>query len=183
MVAFGAGPQVGEAVAGDRQHREPDAVARATRWLVVGERAWEAVRQVFDAEPMDAVQVKGKADPLRCWRIVGERTSAPVVVPFVGRDEDLAWLDARFTQVRREARAGAVTVVAPAGLGKSRLLAEFADRAVGSGAAVSRMGSSLVGTTPASGRSRTCSPTRSGSTARASPARSEMRSRRRSTGW
>jgi transcriptional regulator with AAA-type ATPase domain/tetratricopeptide (TPR) repeat protein len=84
----------------------------------------------FDLEP---VTVPGDGrDPL--YRLVGRRRAgghAPgkPLAPFVGREHELAMLDALLDQVEQgQGRAGGI--VGEAGIGKSRLLREFRQRAV-----------------------------------------------------
>jgi tetratricopeptide (TPR) repeat protein/CheY-like chemotaxis protein len=74
--------------------------------------------------------LKGKAEPVPAYRLAGVREiAAPRTTdsaPFVGREEEMTRL--RSTLVRLEGRAGAalLTVVGDAGVGKSRLIREFA---------------------------------------------------------
>ncbi|WP_086824685.1 BTAD domain-containing putative transcriptional regulator [Allokutzneria sp. NRRL B-24872] len=56
---------------------------------------------------------------------VGRHTS----VPFLDRERDLELLRATFAQVRRRQRPQLLTVLGEAGIGKTRLLTEFSDRA------------------------------------------------------
>ncbi|HUL86497.1 MAG TPA: adenylate/guanylate cyclase domain-containing protein [Actinomycetota bacterium] len=128
VVAFGEGPQVGEAVAGDVVNTASRMQAVAPRdGLVIGEETWRSVRERFATEERDAVSVKGKATPIRIWRVVGERrTAAPEeVAPLVGRVRELAMLRERLrlADVRRAPEV--VTIVADPGVGKTRLTQEF----------------------------------------------------------
>jgi class 3 adenylate cyclase/tetratricopeptide (TPR) repeat protein len=128
VVSFGVGPQVGEAVAGDvvntasrmQTLAEPDSV-------VIGETTLRAIRDRFDVESLPAARVKGKSEPLVVWRVVAERAGVAVErTPFVGRRRELAMLGQRFDEVERSGSCRVVTVVADAGVGKSRLVAELA---------------------------------------------------------
>ncbi|MDP9242157.1 MAG: zinc-ribbon domain-containing protein, partial [Actinomycetota bacterium] len=93
VVSFGSGPQVGEAVAGDVVNTASRMQGLAPHGsVVIGESTLHAVRDAFDVELLPAASVKGKAEPLTVWRVVGERTSvAADVAPttFVGRDQEL----------------------------------------------------------------------------------------------
>ncbi len=128
VVAFGEGPQVGEAVAGDVVNTASRMQAAAPRdGLVIGEETWRSVRERFVAEERDAVSVKGKAAPIRIWRVLGERrTTAPEeVAPLVGRQRELAMLGERLRLADARRTPEAVTIVADPGIGKTRLTREF----------------------------------------------------------
>ncbi len=99
-------------MARDREAR-PSSAADVTRMLCEGERsAWWATR----------------SEVLRAGRVRVSRLAAPgPSVPFVGREEEIRTL--RFLWDRSESGAGqAVLVTGDAGLGKSRLAIEFAER-------------------------------------------------------
>jgi serine/threonine-protein kinase len=67
----------------------------------------------------------------------GEKNGAPWVLPFLGRADDLAWLEAR----RAEARSlTGARVVGEVGVGKTRLVREFLDRASAAGDVVVQTG-------------------------------------------
>ncbi len=89
-------------------------------------------RTTFEADPLVPFMVKGKRDPVRASRVgavLGSRSRDSVgELPFVGREAELATLDA----VLAEAAGGSgqlVDVVGEAGIGKSRLLAALRARA------------------------------------------------------
>src|SRR3954471_20306521 len=74
VVTFGTGPQVGEAVAGDVVNTASRMQGVAPRGsLVVGESTMRAIGEAFDVELLPPAVVKGKAEPLNVWRVVGER--------------------------------------------------------------------------------------------------------------
>jgi class 3 adenylate cyclase/tetratricopeptide (TPR) repeat protein len=128
VVAFGEGPQVGEAVAGDVVNTASRMQSVAPRdGLVVGEETWRAVRDRFDAEEQEPVTVKGKAVPLRIWRVAGERAAAAPSEPteLVGRRNELALLGELFGRVVERRAPELVTIVADPGVGKTRLTREF----------------------------------------------------------
>jgi predicted ATPase len=92
------------------------------------------------SSPRGEVSVKGKALPVRPYRVEATRNvrsrleaeSERGLTPLVGREHELALLQARFA----EARAGhgqAVFVYGEAGIGKSRLLLEFRRHAEAAG--------------------------------------------------
>jgi class 3 adenylate cyclase/tetratricopeptide (TPR) repeat protein len=132
VVSFGSGPQVGEAVAGDVVNTASRMQGLAPHdSVVIGESTLHAVRDAFDVELLPAADVKGKAEPLTVWRVVGERTPvAADVVPttFVGRDQELALLRGLFDRAVGSASLQLVTLIADPGIGKTRLVEEFRRR-------------------------------------------------------
>ena len=108
--------------------------------VVVGEVTALAVADVVELEPRGAVELKGKATPVPVWHVVGvhpersrERALAGLGAPLIGREQDLARL------LRPLGRGGGrIVVVAPPGVGKTRLLDEHAREAQTRGAVVFR---------------------------------------------
>lgn len=104
--------------------------------ILLGESTYKYVRDAFELTPLDPVDFKGKAEPVPVYRVDGiggidTARAAPVSgprTPFVGRTTELRLLEERLGNVRRAEQAASVTFVAPAGGGKSRLLAEFRTR-------------------------------------------------------
>src|SRR5258708_1416213 len=71
-------------------------------------------------------EVKGKARPLRVFPLVGPRPARQMKrPPFIGRRQDLAQLNLLWERALEEQRPQLVSIVAPAGTGKTRLLEEF----------------------------------------------------------
>src|SRR5207237_101376 len=96
--------------------------------VIVGEETWRATRDVVQYQPAEAVDAKGKSKPLRAWIAAhaapqGERNLAST---FVGRTRELALLRDIWRRVSDDRTPYLVTVVGPAGAGKSRLALEFA---------------------------------------------------------
>jgi tetratricopeptide (TPR) repeat protein len=94
---------------------------------MVGERTRRAVSG-FHFGDEQLITVKGKGEPVR-GAVLLERTErrAPKA-PFVGRESDLAQLELVARRAFTERRPQLVTVTAPAGTGKSRLVDEFIAR-------------------------------------------------------
>ena len=103
----------------------------AEEWaIVVGERTVRAVGDRFVFGSPIALEAKGKATPVPARQLLG---SSPVAAtrprhPLVGRDADLMQLELVGRRAFEEHRPYLVSIVAPAGVGKSRLLEEFLDR-------------------------------------------------------
>ena len=128
VVSFGEGPQVGEAVAGDVVNTTSRMQALAPRnGIVVGETTHRLIDHAFDTSALPPATVKGKTEPLRVWRVLGERPHAARITPtaFVGRSAELAGLHEMLDRVRASGEDELVTVVGEPGIGKSRLVAEF----------------------------------------------------------
>ena len=132
VVSMGTGPQVGEAVAGDVVNTTSRMQSAAPPGgIVIGELTWLAVRDRFETEELEPFTAKGKADPIRLWRVVGERTArgrTRPTAPLVGRRRELELLRETVSRARDERCAQLVTVVAEPGIGKSRLVAELREQ-------------------------------------------------------
>ena len=128
MVSFGAGPQIGEAIAGDVVNTASRMQGLAAHGsVVIGEATLRAVQHLFAVEAQPPAVVKGKAEPLRVWRVVGEREPGPVAdaAAFVGRRHELRLLGQLFDLVAESSTGRLVTVVGEPGIGKTRLVEEF----------------------------------------------------------
>ncbi len=100
--------------------------------IVVGERTHRDTRHAIAYRPLGDVEVKGFDRPLPAFEVEGEldevrtdRPDAAGAAPMVGRDAEMDLLRLVLERTEREGRAGLVTVVGPAGIGKSRLAWEF----------------------------------------------------------
>jgi class 3 adenylate cyclase/tetratricopeptide (TPR) repeat protein len=135
LVMLGARPSEGEwSAAGDVLNTAARIQSAApVNGILVGELTYEATRDSVDFQEAEPVAAKGKSEPVRVWEVVGVREAAlaPDVdgVAFVGREREAAALDEVWSTAIAERRPCLVTIVGPPGIGKSRLLAEFARRA------------------------------------------------------
>ncbi len=98
---------------------------------IVSESTYKLTRHAFGFRALDPVRVKGKAEPVLIYELLGRRArrESRRGVPglrarLVGREKELAALDEAAARARRGASGGFVTITGPAGAGKSRLLAE-----------------------------------------------------------
>jgi class 3 adenylate cyclase/tetratricopeptide (TPR) repeat protein len=100
--------------------------------VVVGEATWRATRALFAYEQLVPVQVKGKAEAVPIWRVLGARSRPGVDVaerpaaPLIGRGEELAALGRCYRQAFSDHAVQLVTILGEPGVGKSRLVREFA---------------------------------------------------------
>ena len=111
-----------------QQHAEPGTI-------LISESTSRLVQGAVRLEALPPVEVKGKTEPVPIYKVIGTLPRRSPIVsrgertlsPFVGRERELATLEALFAQV--EAGQGQVVgIVAEAGGGKSRLLYEFRQR-------------------------------------------------------
>jgi class 3 adenylate cyclase len=100
--------------------------------VLVGEATQRAAGSAIVFEAAAEQLLKGKASPVPAWRAVrvvaqrgGVGRSEALEAPFVGRDEELRQLKDLFHATGREGRPRLVSVIGPAGIGKSRLAWEF----------------------------------------------------------
>ena len=91
------------------------------------------VSGLFVVEECGAQELKGVANPVELYRVLrptgvrGRLAAARGLTPFVGREEELRLLLSRWERAR-EGEGQLVLVVGEAGIGKSRLVAEFHER-------------------------------------------------------
>src|SRR5271165_95252 len=109
--------------------------------VVVSDEVRQLVEDRFQIEAGDPRLVKGVADPLQPFRVLGER-AVPVrqawSTPLLERDSELERLRRVWAQVAAGTadRASGVLICGDAGVGKSRLVATFADEVRSAGACV-----------------------------------------------
>ncbi|HYM84676.1 MAG TPA: adenylate/guanylate cyclase domain-containing protein [Candidatus Dormibacteraeota bacterium] len=100
--------------------------------VLVGEATVRAADRAIAFEAAGEKALKGKSSPIPSWRamrVVAERggrnRSETLEAPFVGRADELRLLKDLFHSMGREGRARLVSVLGPAGIGKTRLAWEF----------------------------------------------------------
>jgi class 3 adenylate cyclase len=98
--------------------------------MLCGERTVASIRAGFSFGPVIAVEARGKAQPIRALALLGRAALLPVAArtPLIGRASDLQQLELVARRAFHELRPFMVSVIAPAGVGKTRLLEEFLDR-------------------------------------------------------
>ncbi len=99
--------------------------------ILISENTYRLVATLFDFEDRGQVVVKGKTDPIHVYRPLRERKGvtprrgiAGLASPMVGRQREFATLMQIVADVRA-GRGSIVSVMGEAGLGKSRLIAEW----------------------------------------------------------
>ena len=103
--------------------------------LRISHETYAQVRGMFEVEAQAPLMVKGIDEPVQSYLVirakprsfrVGTRGIEGVATRMIGRDAELEALQEAFKRLFIDRRLAAVTVVADAGIGKSRLLYEFA---------------------------------------------------------
>jgi class 3 adenylate cyclase/tetratricopeptide (TPR) repeat protein len=100
--------------------------------VLVGEATMRASSSSIVFEPAGDQVLKGKAEPVPTWRATrvvaqrgGQGRSDLPEPPFTGRDEELRLLKELLATSGRDGRARLVSILGPAGIGKSRLAWEL----------------------------------------------------------
>jgi class 3 adenylate cyclase/tetratricopeptide (TPR) repeat protein len=134
------GVNTGKVVAGDPTRGEGfvvgDAVNVAARLeqhaptdeILLGEDTYQLVRGDVEVEPVEPMELKGKSGRVPAFKLVSVSKigiSRRLDSPIVGRDRELAQLERAFDSAVDRNDGQLVSVVGPAGMGKSRLMLEF----------------------------------------------------------
>jgi len=139
------GVNSGEVVTGDEMTNQRlvtgDTVNTAARLeqaaganeVLIGDLTWRLVRDAVSVEAVEPLELKGKAERVPAYRLVGVGTSAEGFArqedaPIVGRDDELGRLRAMIDASVDGGRARAGIIVGEAGVGKSRLIREAVAR-------------------------------------------------------
>ena len=120
--------------------------------VLVSAAAERMLRGRVDLLSLGPIELKGKADPVHAHKVLAVRAvPARIETPLVGRDRHLTVLRQALQEAIEDHACVLVTVLAPPGVGKSRLAATFAD-------AVRERTTVLVGQTPSYGDGVTFAP-------------------------
>jgi class 3 adenylate cyclase len=136
------GVNTGEVVAGSGETLVTgDAVNVAARLeqaarageILFGEQTERLVRDGVRTESIDPLGLKGKAEPVRAYRLLEllpdvPAFTRPLEASFVGRERELETLERTLTRAIEEHSPQLSTVVGPPGIGKSRLARELIQR-------------------------------------------------------
>jgi class 3 adenylate cyclase/tetratricopeptide (TPR) repeat protein len=98
--------------------------------ILIGDATYRLVRDAVLVEPLEPLAVKGKEEPMTAWRVLGVVSRAAPVArrldsPLVGRERELTMLNHAFERAAADKSCQFVTILGPAGAGKSRLTAEL----------------------------------------------------------
>ncbi len=137
VIGFRIGINTGEIVTGtDERLATGDAVNVAARLeqaarpgqVLLGETTVERIGDAVIAERIPDLDLKGKSEPVPAWEfreVRAEETRRLSAAPMVGRELELQALRDAFAEALDSRSCRLVTVVGAAGVGKSRLVAEF----------------------------------------------------------
>ncbi|HUG47850.1 MAG TPA: AAA family ATPase, partial [Candidatus Limnocylindria bacterium] len=113
--------------------------------VVLGQAAYEQVRELVTAQPLGELQLRGRDATLAGWRVseisaeVGRPRGVPgLQAPLTGRDEELNLLLDAARRTRQAGKAGLFTILGVPGVGKSRLVREATARLEAEGWSVVR---------------------------------------------
>jgi class 3 adenylate cyclase len=141
-IGIRVGINTGEVVAGDgtggQMLATGDAVnvakrleeAARTGEILLGEPTRKLVENAVVLEPRDELILKGKTDPHAAWNVLAVIEGASAYArrldaPLIGRENELQLLSGTYDEAVADRTCRLVTVVGPAGMGKSRLSSEF----------------------------------------------------------
>jgi len=100
----------------------------AEPWAILASDRTVRAANNFEFGDKVAVKARGKAKPVAARIVIGPRKQkqrAPVRLPLVGRETDFAQIQPVARRAVSERRPSMVSVIAPAGVGKTRLVEEF----------------------------------------------------------
>jgi class 3 adenylate cyclase/tetratricopeptide (TPR) repeat protein len=95
--------------------------------ILLGEPTWQLLGGAADVKELPPATLKGKSAPLRVFRLLSVAPAAARALnsPMVGRTQQLQLLQNSFAVACRDRACSLFTVLGSAGVGKSRLVAEF----------------------------------------------------------
>jgi predicted ATPase len=112
---------------------------------LIGQQTFELVQHSFELRALSPIEAKGKREPVTAWQVLAPLTAGARPMsgtPFVGRDEELEILTRAWDRAVSAARPHLVTILGPAGIGKTRLGRELSQH-VESGGGAALWGRSL----------------------------------------
>ena len=100
--------------------------------IYLGETTYRLVRDAVEVEAVEPLELKGKTQRVPAWRLVAVPGPEGLVrrhdKPIVGREAEIAALEAVFREVCEQRVVRTVTLIGEAGFGKTRLVREVTGR-------------------------------------------------------
>ena len=95
--------------------------------VLIGESTLALVRDAVEGEPIEPLELKGKAEPVPAHRLLsaGRASGRSDETLFAGRERELETLQEAWRRTLEEQKCELVTITGDPGVGKSRLAAEF----------------------------------------------------------
>ncbi len=108
--------------------------------ILVSEAVYQHTHPIFDFNPVEPLHLKGLPQPVSAFAVVGLRSQPGPVrgiegmrAPMIGRDVELSLLDQIGGALAEARQSSFVFIQGEAGIGKSRLVAEFVEHMRGRG--------------------------------------------------
>jgi class 3 adenylate cyclase/tetratricopeptide (TPR) repeat protein len=100
--------------------------------ILIGDPTRALAAAAIEVEPVAPLLLKGKSERVMAWTLVDVtaregQLARTLDAPMLGRDDELARLRETLAAVAREREIHRVTVLGPAGIGKSRLMRELGE--------------------------------------------------------
>jgi class 3 adenylate cyclase len=100
--------------------------------VLLGAGTYALVRDAVDVELLPPIEAKGKSEPVTAYRLVAVTGDTGAArrsdAPLVGRDRERRLLTDAWERATSEGASALFTILGNAGVGKSRLVAEFVSR-------------------------------------------------------
>jgi class 3 adenylate cyclase/tetratricopeptide (TPR) repeat protein len=102
--------------------------------VTVGPVTHRLTDAAIEYDELEPLQLKGKSEPVPAWEAIqvlvpgATKRQARAETPLIGRDDEWGLLESLYERVVSEGRPHLVTVLGPAGVGKSRLLRELVSK-------------------------------------------------------
>jgi tetratricopeptide (TPR) repeat protein len=102
--------------------------------VLIGEETYRLVKEAVEVEAVEPLHVKGKSERVAAYRLVQVRPDAErrqLPTPMIGRERELLQLQLAYDRALDDRSCQLFTILGTAGVGKSRLAAEFLQRIQG----------------------------------------------------
>lgn len=100
--------------------------------ILVSEAVYRQTRRLFDFHPTPTLQLKGVRQPVKSYQVANEKVKPGIVrgieglrAPMIGRDLELTRLQEAIDALKELRKGSFILITGEAGIGKSRLTAEF----------------------------------------------------------